>query len=78
MLIPVEGSVYVKDTSTNALLTTNRSAIEQNEARKRLSNNLKAKTEDINNIKSQITSLNEDLSEIKELLKNLLVKEKIG
>lgn len=76
MLIPVEGTPYVKDTSTSALLTVNRTAIEQNEARKRLSNNLKAKSDDINNIKSQIESLNSDLSEIKELLKNLLVKEK--
>ena len=74
MLIPVEGNNYVKDTSTNALLTVNRTAIEQNEARKRLSNNLKAKSDDINNIKSQIESLNSDLSEIKDMLKNLLVK----
>ena len=74
MLIPVEGTAFVKDTSTNALLTVNRTAIEQNEARKRLSNNLKAKSDDINNIKSQIESLNSDLSEIIEMLKNLLVK----
>lgn len=74
MRIPVEGTQFVKDTSTNALLTVNRTAIEQNEARKRLSNNLKAKSDDINTIKSQIESLNSDLSEIKELLKNLLVK----
>ena len=74
MLIPVEGTQFVKDTSTNALLTVNRTAIEQNEARKRLSNNLKAKSDDINNIKSQIESLNSDLSEIIEMLKNLLVK----
>jgi seryl-tRNA synthetase len=74
MLIPVEGTQFVKDTSTNALLTVNRTAIEQNEARKRLSNNLKAKSDDINTIKSQIESLNSDLSEIKEMLKNLLVK----
>jgi hypothetical protein len=76
MFIPVEGTPYVKDTNTSALLTVNRTAIEQNEARKRLSNNLKAKSDDINNIKSQIASLNSDLSEIKELLKTLLVKEK--
>lgn len=74
MLIPVEGTQFVKDTSTNALLTVNRTAIEQNEARKRLNNNLKAKADDINNIKSQIESLNSDLSEIKEMLKNLLDK----
>lgn len=74
MLIPVEGTAFVKDTSTNALLTVNRTAIEQNEARKRLSNNLKAKSDDINTIKSQIESLNSDLSEIKQLLKNLLGK----
>ena len=61
MLIPVEGTQFVKDTSTNALLTVNRTAIEQNEARKRLSNNLKAKADDINNIKSQIDNGERDL-----------------
>jgi hypothetical protein len=76
MLIPVEGTPYVKDTSTNALLTVNKTAIEQNEARKRLANNLNSKSHEINSIKQDIQSLNADLSEIKELLKNLLVKEK--
>jgi chromosome segregation ATPase len=76
MLIPVEGTPYVKDTSTSALLTVNKSAIEQNEARKRLSNNLNTKSHEINNIKEQIDNLNSDISEIKELLKTLLVKEK--
>lgn len=76
MFIPVEGTPYVKDTSTNALLTVNKTAIEQNEARKRLSNNLNTKSQEINSIKEEIQSLNADLSEIKELLKNLLVKEK--
>lgn len=76
MLVPVEGTQFVKDTSTNALLTVSKSAIEQNEARKRLSKSLKDKSDDINNIKSQIEGLNADLSEIKALLKTLLVKEK--
>jgi seryl-tRNA synthetase len=75
MLIPVEGTPYVKDTNTNALLTVNRTAIEQNEARKRLSNSLKTKAEDINNMKTEIKSLNDDLQEIKEMLKNLMLRE---
>lgn len=76
MFIPVEGTPYVKDTNTSALLTVNKTAIEQNEARKRLSNNLKSKSDEINNIKIELKSLNSDLSEIKELLKTLLVQEK--
>jgi flagellar motility protein MotE (MotC chaperone) len=76
MLVPVEGTQFVKDTSTNALLTVNKSAIEQNEARKRLSKNLKDKSDDINNMKYQLEELNSDLSEIKALLKTLLAKEK--
>jgi N-methylhydantoinase B/oxoprolinase/acetone carboxylase alpha subunit len=76
MLVPVEGTPYVKDTKTNALLTVNRTAIEQNEARKRLSNSLNTKAEDINNMKTQIAGLNQDLSEIKQMLKHLMLREK--
>jgi septal ring factor EnvC (AmiA/AmiB activator) len=76
MLVPVEGTQFVKDTSTNALLTVSKTAIEQNEARKRLSKNLKDKSDDINNMKYQLEELNSDLSEIKALLKTLLAKEK--
>jgi seryl-tRNA synthetase len=75
MLVPVEGTPYVKDTNTNALLTVNRTAIEQNEARKRLSNSLNTKAEDINNMKTQIAGLNQDLSEIKQMLKQLMLRE---
>jgi septal ring factor EnvC (AmiA/AmiB activator) len=75
MLVPVEGTPYVKDTNTNALLTVNRTAIEQNEARKRLSSSLNTKAEDINNMKTQIASLNQDLSEIKQMLKQLMLRE---
>ena len=76
MLVPVEGTPYVKDTVTKALLTVNRTAIEQNEARKRLSNSLNTKAEDINNMKTQIAGLNQDLSEIKQMLKHLMLREK--
>ena len=76
MLVPVEGTPYVNDTTTNALLTVNRTAIEQNEARKRLSNSLNTKAEDINNMKTQIAGLNQDLSEIKQMLKHLMLREK--
>jgi hypothetical protein len=75
MLVPVEGTPYVKDTNTNALLTVNRTAIEQNEARKRLSISLNTKAEDINNMKTQIAGLNQDLSEIKQMLKQLMLRE---
>jgi hypothetical protein len=76
MHIKVEGTNFVKDTGTNALLMTGRAGLTENEARKRLSNNLNIKSHEINNIKEQIDNLNSDLSEIKELLKTLLVKEK--
>jgi flagellar hook-associated protein FlgK len=56
-------------------LTVNRTAIEQNEARKRLSSSLNTKAEDINNMKTQIASLNQDLSEIKQMLKQLMLRE---
>jgi N-methylhydantoinase B/oxoprolinase/acetone carboxylase alpha subunit len=56
-------------------LTVNRTAIEQNEARKRLSSSLNTKAEDINNMKTQIAGLNQDLSEIKQMLKQLMLRE---
>lgn len=76
MLVKVEGGMFVKDTKTNAVLTVNKSAIEQNEARKRLSKAINSKNEDVHDLKSKVESLNNDVTEIKQLLQQLLNKEK--
>jgi hypothetical protein len=76
MLIKVEGTNFVKDTETNALLMTGRDALAQNEARKRLLAKTNARNEDINNLKSQVDNLSSDMQEIKLLLTEMLKTSK--
>jgi hypothetical protein len=72
MLVKVEGGQFVKDTKNKALLTVNRSAIEENEARKRLAGRINSKNDEINILKSKVESLSSDISDIKSLLKQLV------
>jgi uncharacterized coiled-coil DUF342 family protein len=72
MLVKVEGGQFVKDTKNKALLTVNRSAIEENEARKRLASRINSKNDEINMLKSKVESLSSDISDIKSLLKQLV------
>lgn len=72
MLVKVEGGRYVKDTKTNAVLTVDKSVLLQNEARKKLSQSLNSKGEDIQKVKTEVESLKNDISEIKELLKQII------
>ena len=75
MQVKVEGTNYVKDMGNQALLNTNKSDILENEARKKIRQNLLTKNEEINTLKEQVSSINDDLSEIKNLLKILLEKK---
>jgi hypothetical protein len=76
MLIKVEGTNFVKDTETNALLMTGQDALAQNEARKRLLAKTNARNEDLNNLKSQVDNLSSDMQEIKLLLTEMLKTSK--
>ena len=69
----VEGTNFVKDLTTNALLMTGRSAFIENEARKKLAERMNGKNQEINNLKNQVNLLSSDINEIKGLL-NLLLK----
>ena len=69
----VEGTNFVKDLTTNALLMTGRSALIENEARKKLAERMNGKNQEINNLKNQVNLLSSDINEIKSLL-NLLLK----
>ena len=69
----VEGTNFVKDLTTNALLMTGRSALIENEARKKLAERMNGKNQEINNLKNQVNLLSSDINEIKGLL-NLLLK----
>jgi hypothetical protein len=76
MLVKVEGTDFVKDTTTNALLMTGRSALAENEARKKLSQRLSGKNDEINKLKTQVEELSTDMKEIKTLLNALLQQSK--
>jgi hypothetical protein len=72
MLLKVEGTVFSKDTKTGALLTTSKSVIAENEARKRISKAMTDKNNEINKMKEQVDILSQDMQQIKSLLTQLL------
>ena len=72
MFVKVEGNQFVKNTDNNALLTVNKAAIQENEARKKLASKINSKNDEINNLKCKVEDLSEDISEIKKLLKQLV------
>lgn len=75
MFLKVEGTNFVKDSTTNALLMTGRTALAENEARKKLSERLNGKNDEINKLKTQVQEMSGDMKEIKELL-NALLKQR--
>lgn len=75
MLVKVEGGQFVKDTNNRALLTVNKTVLQENEARKKLSGKITCQTDEINTLKSKVDGLSQDISEIKMLLTKLVNKE---
>lgn len=75
-LLKVEGTNFVKDTNTGALLMTGRAALSENEARKKLASRINGKNEEINNLKTQVDNLSSDMQDIKTLLTELLKQRK--
>jgi hypothetical protein len=76
MRVKVEGTHYVKDIKTGALLTTASSVLLENEARKKLVSRMNGKNEEINNLKIQVSEMSNDMKEIKTLLAALLQQSK--
>jgi hypothetical protein len=76
MKLKVEGTNFVKDTTTNALLMTGRSALIENEARRKLAERINGKNDEINTLKSQVESMSQDMKDIKQLLNALLTQSK--
>jgi uncharacterized protein YoxC len=76
MKLKVEGTNFVKDTKTNALLMTGRSALIENEARRKLAERINGKNDEINTLKSQVESMSQDMKDIKQLLNALLNQSK--
>jgi len=73
MYVKVEGNQFVKNTDNTALLTVNRAAISENEARKMLAKKLNGKNDEINTLKAKVEDLSTDISEIKFLLKQIKI-----
>jgi hypothetical protein len=71
MLIQVPNSTLVRDTSSMALINTDKNGLEDY-YRKR--NRLAAQAAEINTMKSDINNIKEDLGELKSLLMKLLEK----
>lgn len=76
MRVKVEGTSFVKDTRTGALLTTASSVLAENEARKKLAARINGKNDEINTLKQQVSELSSDIGEIKTLLNALLKQSK--
>jgi uncharacterized protein YoxC len=76
MKLKVEGTNFVKDTTTNALLMTGRSALIENDARRKLAERINGKNDEINTLKSQVESMSQDMKDIKHLLNALLTQSK--
>lgn len=74
--VKVEGTDFVKDMNTGALLMTSKNAILENQARKKLLEKVQRKDEEINNLKEKIQGISTDISEIKTLLNSLLKQSK--
>lgn len=76
MRLKVEGTNFVKDTNSGALLMTSKTALLENEARKRMGQKLRGKDEEINNLKMKVDDLSSDMKEIKDILNSLLKQSK--
>lgn len=65
MLVKVEGTSYVRDINTMALINTN--VAEKNDYLSKITM-MKTQKEEINTVKNEIDSIKNDMKEIKELL----------
>ena len=65
MLVKVEGTTFVRDTNTMALMNTNTAEKNEYQAKVRM---LKTQKDEINTVKKEIDSIKQDMRDIKELL----------
>jgi hypothetical protein len=72
MLVKIPNTTYVRDTRTMALINTDRSGLEEYQAKAQVANSHK---QEINNIKNELSDLRSSIGEIKELLVSLSRKE---
>lgn len=71
-IVKVEGTTFVRDTQTMALINTDISGLEEYKMKSAIINNQKS---EINKVKSEINELRSDVQIIKELLMQLSGKQ---
>jgi hypothetical protein len=72
MLVKIPNTSYVRDTRTMALINTDRSGLEEYQAKSQVAMSQK---QEINKIKNDINELKSSVGEIKDLLISLSRKE---
>lgn len=72
MLVKVEGTNYVKDTETGAILSVSKSVLADNDKRKKLSKQITDRNNEINILKNKVNEISSDMNEIKSILKQIL------
>lgn len=72
MYLKVDGTNFVKDSETGAILSVSKSVLNDNLKRKKLSKQMTDKNNEINTLKDNVTKLNNEITEIKSLLTQLL------
>lgn len=72
MLVKIPNTSYVRDTRTMALINTDRSGLEEYQAKAQVAMSQK---QEINNIKNDINELKSSIGEIKDLLVTLSRKQ---
>lgn len=71
-IVKVEGTTFVRDTKTMALINTDLSGLEDYKMKSALINNQKS---EINKVKNEINEIKDDVRIIKELLMQLSGKQ---
>lgn len=71
-IVKVEGTTFVRDTKTMALINTDISGLEEYKFKSKM---LSSQKQEINNIKNEINEVKDDVRIIKELLLKLSGKE---
>ena len=69
MFIKVNGTNFVRDTNTMALLNKDTNGLEEYKMKRKM---IETQKTEINNVKSEVADLREDMCEIKSLLLKLI------
>jgi hypothetical protein len=75
MFVKVNGTNFVRDTDTMALINKDVNGLEEYKMKRRMA---QVQREEINNVKSEVANIREDMSEIKALLLKLIGKDTNG